>query len=512
MFLFLVDVFQKFISTCLKYYNLDPTHYFSAPGLSWDAMLKMTKVELEKISDSEKYLFTESGMRGGICQVLKRYSKANNEFCPDYDPKKPKVYIKYLDMNNLYVGAMSEYLPYGGFKWVKVNNRVVNRVLNKSDNILHGYFLEVDLDYPKELHDKHNDLPLAPEKIKVTEEMLAPLQLEIKNNFDIKTGDIKKLTPDLYSKKNYVVHYRNLKYYLSQGLILKKVYRILEFKQSPSMKPYIDFNTPKRMEAIYEADKNLFKLLNNAVYGKTMENMRKRMKIRIIKTPKDFLKYASRPAYVNHNIFGKNLVAIHEKPEELKLNKPIYVGRTVLELSRLAMYEFYYDFLKQKCESVRQLYMDTDSFIIEVIGENFDVIMLENKKIFHLSNFSKNSKYYCGEKKKVPGKMKDEYGGTSILEFAPPKPKSYTIIDENNCEITVHKGQTSNFKSSEFKDVVNDKKVFRHIMKKISSKKHEIYTQESDKISLSCFNDKRYILEDGINTLAFGHTDIPTRN
>ena len=130
-------------------------------------------------------------------------------YIQDYHQKKvfihylmmEKVYIKYLDMNNLYGGAMSEYLPYGGFKWVKVNNRVVNRVLNKSDNILHGYFLEVDLDYPKELHDKHNDLPLAPEKIKVTEEMLAPLQLEIKNNFDIKTGDIKKLTPDLYSKK-----------------------------------------------------------------------------------------------------------------------------------------------------------------------------------------------------------------------------------------------------------------------------------------------------------------------
>ena len=143
------------------------------------------------------------------------------------------------------------------------------------------------------------------------------------------------------------MHYRNLKYYLLQGLILKKVHRILEFKQSPWMKPYIDFNTQKRMVATNEADKRLFKLLNNAVYGKTMENIRKRMKIRIIKTSKDFLKYASRPTYISHIIFGKNVVAIHEKPEELKLNKPIYVGCTVLELSKLAMYKFYYDFLKQ---------------------------------------------------------------------------------------------------------------------------------------------------------------------
>ena len=398
------------MSTCLKYYNLNPTHYFSAPELSWDAMLKMTKVELEKISDSEKHVFIESGMRLGICQISKRYSKASNKFCPDYDPNNPEVYIKYLDMNNLYGHAMSEYLPYGGFKWVKVNNESVNRVLNKSDNSFHGYFLEVDLDYPENLHDIHNDLPMAPGKIKVTEEMLSSTQLEIKNNCDIKVGEINKLTPNLYSKKNYVLHYRNLKYYLSQGLILKKVHRKLEFKQSHWMKPYIDFNTQKRMEATNEADKKLFKLLNNAVFGKTMENMRKRMKIRIIKKPKDFLKYASRPTYINHNIFGKNLVKIHEKKELLTLNKPIYVGCTVLELSKLTMYEFYYDFLKQKCETVKLFYMD------------FDDIMLKNKEFFDLSNFSKNSKYYCGENKKVSGKMKDEYGGKFIYKFAAPKP------------------------------------------------------------------------------------------
>ena len=148
--LLLADVFEKFISTSLKYYNLDPCHYFSAPGLSWDAMLKMTKVELEKISDADMHLFIEKCMRGGISYINKRFSKANNEYCPDYDRTKPEKYITYLDMNNLYGGAMSEYLPYGGFKWVKVNNKTVNRVLNKSDNSLHGYFLEVDLDYPED--------------------------------------------------------------------------------------------------------------------------------------------------------------------------------------------------------------------------------------------------------------------------------------------------------------------------------------------------------------------------
>ena len=187
--------------------------------------------------------FYEKLMRSGISYVNKRYSKANNKYCPDYDKTKPEKYITYLDMNNLYGGAMSEYLPYGGFKWVKTTNETINRILNKSDNSLHGYFLEVDLEYPENLHDFHKDYTMAPEKIKIKDEMLSPYCLKIKNKHDIKSGDINKLTPNLMSKKNYVVHLRNLKYYISQGLILKKVHKILEFKQSAWMKSYIDFNT-----------------------------------------------------------------------------------------------------------------------------------------------------------------------------------------------------------------------------------------------------------------------------
>ena len=183
---------------------------------------------------------------GGISYVNKRFSKANNEYCPDCDKNKPKVYINYHDMNILCGYAMSEYLLYGGFKWVEVNNETVYRILHKSENSLYGYFLEVDLDYPEELNDIHNDYPLAPEKIKIEVEMLSPYSFEIKNKYDIKTGGINKLAPNLMPKKNYWVHYRNLQYCLSQGLILKKVHRILEFKQSNWMKSYADFNTKKK--------------------------------------------------------------------------------------------------------------------------------------------------------------------------------------------------------------------------------------------------------------------------
>ena len=191
--LLLADAFEKIISTSLKYYNLDPCHYFNAPQLSWNTMLKMTKVELEKICDADMHLFIEKGMRGGISYINKRFSKANNKYCPDYDRTKPEKYITYLNMNNLYGDAMSEYLPYGRFKWVEVNNETINKVLMKCDGSLHGYFLEVDLQVPEELHDYHKDYPMAPEKIKIEDDMLSPYFSEIKIKYDIKSGEINKL-------------------------------------------------------------------------------------------------------------------------------------------------------------------------------------------------------------------------------------------------------------------------------------------------------------------------------
>ena len=166
-----VNVFEKFIATCLKFYWLDPCHYFSSPGLSWDAMLKMTGGKLEKISESDKYLFIEKGLRGGISYITKRYAKANNKYMNDYDPKKPSTFISYLDMNNLYGWAMSEYLPYCGFKLFK--NVDEFDVMSISEKSPIGYFIEVDLEYPDKLHELHNDYPLAPEKCAVSSNMLS---------------------------------------------------------------------------------------------------------------------------------------------------------------------------------------------------------------------------------------------------------------------------------------------------------------------------------------------------
>ena len=159
----LADVFEKFIDTCLKYYELDPCHYFSAPGLSWDAMLKMTVVKIEKISDSDQYLFIEIGSTGGVSYIAKRYAKGNNKYMNDYDSNKLSTFITYLDKNNLYGWEISEYLPYGEFEWLKSVDELDVMSINKKSDV--GYILEVDLKYPNELHELHNDYPLAPEKL-----------------------------------------------------------------------------------------------------------------------------------------------------------------------------------------------------------------------------------------------------------------------------------------------------------------------------------------------------------
>ena len=206
-------------------------------------MLKMTGVRLEKIVDIDMYLFIEKGLRGEISYIAKRYAKANNKYMKDYDPKKPSKFITYLDMNNLYGWAMSGYLPYGGFKWLKnVEGFDVNSISEESPI---GYILEVDLEYPDEFHVLHNDYPLAPEKLTIFYDMLSDYCKKIAGEYEIKAGDVKKLIPDLGNKTNYVVHYKNLQLYLSLKMKLTEIHRVLRFKQSYWMKKYIDFNTEK---------------------------------------------------------------------------------------------------------------------------------------------------------------------------------------------------------------------------------------------------------------------------
>ena len=207
--LLLTDVFEKFINTCLEYYGLDFCHYFSSSGLSWDAVLQITEIELELISDIHMYLFVEKRMRGGIFYIAKRFSKANNKYIQSYDYKKPSKYITFLNASDLYGWAMSQYLPYGEFKRLNQNEIDKFQLDLVKGNTSIGYILEVDLKYPNELHELHNDYPLAPEKLEITNDMLSNYCKNIANKYEVKIGDVNKLIPNLGNEREYVSHYKN---------------------------------------------------------------------------------------------------------------------------------------------------------------------------------------------------------------------------------------------------------------------------------------------------------------
>ena len=416
--LLLVDVFENFRKTCLEYYKLDPCHYFTSPGLSWDAMLKMTDIKLELMTDIDMFQFIEKGLRGGISYIANRYGKANNKYMKSYDEKAPSKYIMYLDANNLYGWAMSQYLPTGGFKWMKQEHIDKLDLSKYKEDSKKGLILEVDLEYPKELHNLHNDYPLEPEKVKVTEDMLSKYSKQIAEKYGISTGLVSKLIPTLSNKEKYVLHYRNLQLYIDLGLKVTKVHRVLKFNQSPWLKQYIDFNTEKRKNAKNAFEKDFFKLMNNSVFGKTMENIRKRVDVRLVTDKKKLTKLASKPTYISSKIFNENLVAVHKIKETLTLNRPAYVGMCILDLSKTLMYDFHYNYIKHKYgEKAKLLFTDTDSLTYEIEAKDVYSDFFKDIDKFDNSDYHEYSPFFDKKNKKVIGKFKDEAAGVPIIEF-----------------------------------------------------------------------------------------------
>ena len=227
--LLLADVFENFRDMCLRVYELDPAHFVSLAGLAWQACLKKTNIELELLTDYDMLLMVEKGIRGGICHSIQRYAKANNKYMKNYSNYEESSCIQYLDANNLYGRAMSKKLPTNGFKWI--NNNEINEdfIKNYDENNDKGYILEVDVKYPKRLHELHSDLPFLSERMEVNK--------------------CKKLVCNLFNKKKYVVHINALKQALNHGLKLKKIHRIIEFNQEAWLKPYIDMKTELRKVA-----------------------------------------------------------------------------------------------------------------------------------------------------------------------------------------------------------------------------------------------------------------------
>ena len=438
-------------------------------------------------------LMVEEGIRGGISHSIHRYAKANNKYMKNYGESKESSYIQYLDANNLYGWAMSQKLPVNYFKWIEDTSKInENFIKNYDENNGKGYILEVDVKYPKRLHKLHSDLPFLPKRMKIDK--------------------CKKLVCNLLNKKKYVVHINSLKQALNHGLKFKKIHRVIEFNQKAWLKPYIDMNTELRKVADSDFEKDFYKLMNNAVFGKTMGNIRKHRDIKLVTTDKKRSKLVSEPNYHTINLISEDLSITEMKKTKVKMNKPIYLGLSILEISKILMYEFWYDYMKPKYDNnVKLGYMDTDSFIMDIKTNDFyKDISNDNENRSDTSNYEVNRPLPMGKNKKVIGLMKDELGGKIITEFVTLRPKTYSYLTDDGKEDKEAKGTKKcvikkMIKFNDYKKCLLNDEVILKSQQRFISKKHDVYTENINKIALSNNDDKRIISSNKITSYPYGY-------
>lgn len=430
--------------------------------------------------------FHHAALRGGICQCSHRYFKANNKYMDSFNEEEKSKYLMYFDVNGLYGSTMCESLPISDFEWV--NDISLDSILKTSDDAEYGYFLEVDLDYPSSLHNAHNDYPLCPEKMRIG------------------NSKVDKLVLNLNAKKKYVLHYRTLKFILSHGMSLTRVHKVLRFKQKKWLKPFISLNHSHRLNCKNQFEKNLYKLMNNSIYGKTLENVKNRCDIRLVNSwagRYGAQSLISRPNFKGTKIFNENLIAVELNKTNVKIDKPGIIGVAILELSKNLMYKFHYDFMhaNYKYKKCRLGYTDTDSFIYCI--EDDDAYKLIDRNPLQFNKY----KLGC---------MKDENDGFIMTEFVGLRPKmySYKVISKKNKNEIVENKRAKGVK----RHIINNKLKFKDFLEcvkhntvvsgrqpLIKSHYHKVYSIKQKKIFLDSGDDKRFILDDKISTLAWGH-------
>ena len=520
----LADVFENFRDINLDKFELEPLHYYSLPGLAWDCALKFTKVRIELIKDPDMHLMIKKGLRGGMSVICLRYAEANNPETPGYDPTKPLSYIIYLDANGLYAWAMTQPLPLRAFKWINPESFSLSElgaVIGK------GHFLEVDIDYPPHLHERHNDYPMAPETIVVKDDMLSPLQVQNiprGKSGQLLRGKVKKLVPNLMKKTNYIVHHRVLKKYIDEGLVVTKVHKVIEFEESDFFTKFIDETTQMRKKAQEKGDEAgvaTYKLYNNAIFGKACENVEKRIVVELVQTNKMLTKRVAKPNFNGVKVFRNDLVAVNLLKTKVVLDRPTQVGFSILELSKNLMYSFHYDTWMKHFPKARLLFTDTDS-LAYVVDKNPYKEMAKMKDEFDFSEYPPTHELFDRKNMKVLGKFKDETHSHSIAKFVGLRPKLYAIktyetnkksgkleiVDKMKGKGITATARNKHLTFEKYEKCVKNRASVEVEMNTIRSINHQLYSLNVKKIGLSAADDKRWICEDGVNTLAHGHYDI----
>ena len=493
----LCDCMEEFRTTCMSAYGLDPLMSYTLPGFSYQSMLKQTNCTLDLLTDPDMVLMIEDAVRGGLTQSVKRYVKSNNKYLQGYDSTKESIYLTYVDANNLYGWAMSKPLPYGNFKWV--DPTTINDILQIPQDGDVGYIFDCDFEYPHQIHDEHYDLP-----------MLAKTQIP-------PGGKHPKLLLTLENKERYVAHYWTVQQALQLGLKILKIHRVLQFSQSLWLKPYIDSNTSRRAAAKSDFQKDMFKLLNNSIFGKTLENKRKHINIKLVTNAKKLEKLVQKPNFKTSFIINENIVAVAMNKTVVKMDRPLYVGMSILDISKTLMYDFHYNkmvkFYGRK--NIGICYMDTDSFIYWINTDDMykDLRTFPFTDDFDFSDYPPDHPNFDqGKNKKVLGKFKDEAKSIPLEEMVALMSKMYAVKFDGKV-IKKAKGVKNHFIKKniifdQYKECLFYNKTITATFNTIRSYNHSVYTITSTKKALSSYDDKRKILEDGINTLPYGHYSL----
>lgn len=426
---------------------------------------------------------------------------------------------------------MSQSLPVGQFEFVDYEEYSKIDWRKVTDDAPTGYVLEVDLEYPDELHDDHSDLPLAPEKITVTVDDMSSFQqnmISLDNSLKPR-GNLRKLIPNLRPKRHYVVHYRNLKYYLAKGMILSRIHKVVSFRQEKWMEPYISFNTEMRKAAKSTSEKDFFKLLNNSLYGRCMMNLRKQINIQLATCGRQAQNLVARPTFQSFNIINDDVVAIRLNKATIYWDKPTYIGMCILDLSKLHVYKFHYETIREMYGSAATLlFTDTDSLCYHVRTKDLYADMRQFLHLMDTSNFPREHPLYTKDREKVVGTFKDECGAVQPVQFIGLRAKMYSLLlppslnstdkpvdDGGNVKMTAKGVKRSyvqeNVRHEHFLKVLETGVKTQAEFHLIRSKNHVLTTHHVIKDALNSFDDKRYIMDDGVSTLAFGHYKIAQR-
>lgn len=547
--LILADIWVNHRNICIKDSELDPTNYLSGPAYFNDKLYKMTKAKVDLLSDYDMYCEFENAKRGGLAVIRKKLSISNNKYMGSlYDKSKEDSFFWYIDANSLYATAMAMYMPIGDFKWVNEVNYTKEDILDLDDTGDCGYAFLIDLEYPKELHISHNDYPMAFYKRTVNRSEYSKTQLDQIQSMKLKPVETEKLIADFRTRERYLVHYRNLKFYLKHGLRIKKIHKVISFKQSEWMKPYIDDAVEKRKQSSSKLLKNYYKLAGNAVFGKQLENKRKFKSYKHLYADENsyefkrkFIKETSSRLFEKvHIIEANKFVCLESLKSRLTLDNPIFVGWAILELSKLVMQEFYYDVLKVKYrEAIVMCGTDTDSLFLEIKTEDLFKDIADDPKLLDYLDISDypddhplfkyipnaDINYLKSRNMKVLGKFKDEKNGDIITRFCGLRAKMYSIesisvgrLDIKSDKLKINRIKNEDKKAKGTKKVVLKKTInhydYENTLKNneilqadnlnFRSKEHVITTRKMTKVALSSFDDKAYTLPDGINTLAYG--------